>query len=39
MSGFLWTLPSLGTEALAKASICGFDIFVIDYDMPWHETV
>lgn len=23
-----------GTEALAKASSCDFDIFVIDYDMP-----
>jgi two-component system alkaline phosphatase synthesis response regulator PhoP len=34
MSGFSVDVAFSGTEALAKASICDFDIFLIDYDMP-----
>jgi CheY-like chemotaxis protein len=34
MSGCSVDVAFSGTEALAKASSCNFDIFVIDYDMP-----
>jgi CheY-like chemotaxis protein len=34
MSGFSVDVAFSGIEALAKAFICDFDIFLIDYDMP-----
>lgn len=34
INGFSMDVAFSGTEALAKASRCDFDIFVIDYDMP-----